>query len=104
MEPLPSVSCLCLMRRASNNIVSIILSQDVSGGVHKKRRMSSTMALASLSKHVSVGAPPPLTYDNNGCSEAAYDDTLWRCDQIGGTTNILLDDDKMQPCDLKQDN
>jgi hypothetical protein len=61
------------------------------------------MAPASLSKHVSVGVPP-LTYDNSGCSEAAYDDTLWSCDQIGGTTNILLDDDKMRPCDLKQDN
>jgi hypothetical protein len=90
------------MRSASSNIRSIDLSHVVSGGLRMERSESSTMTLTSLSKF--VGAGVPLNYGNNGCSEIASNnlvDILCRCDQIDSIINILLDHDKIQPCDLK---
>jgi hypothetical protein len=47
VEMPPSVSILWFMRPASSTIGFIILSQDVGGGL-RKRRMSSTIALVSF--------------------------------------------------------
>jgi hypothetical protein len=49
----------------------------------------------------------PPNYDDVGYLKAALNGlvgTQWKCDRIGGIANILLDNDKMQPYDLEQDN
>jgi hypothetical protein len=67
------MSCLWFMRRASNNIESIILLYVVDGILCPKRRLLSTMTLMSLA--MCGGAiqleATTISHDSSNCSEAA---------------------------------